>query len=276
MDRWGLSFPSKWKPPIEKLDSPWTNPVCPKDIRPKHSYCLRQANSLKEKFAPQLSGLFNWHESGMATWNWYNEFPDLMQNFLSLREAPRARFAGTRSVSGKAKAWIIHQRRVWRGAKAGNQEIWDLAHSIWEAHCTTLSCIYKQGDTCMCIFVKIYVYIYILTYIYVVESKLAPKLPFLSQRLAHFFVSLFCFSQNVFFLQGEWVSEKRQNIRSTLTVLLSQKVAELCCATCLDQFLTQAWANFWLQEFSHFLLSQSMLKPLLLQRFHKITFKPTP
>ena len=110
---------------------------------------------------------------------------------------------------------------------------------------------------------SIYIYICISIYIYIysIGSKICPKLPFLSQKAVQiFFFSLFVFFSKIFFSlqgpggqQGEWdFSKKMKNKKTKITIFLSQKSANKCCATYLDRFLTQPWRDFWLNLFHIF------------------------
>ena len=64
---------------------------------------------------------------------------------------------------------------------------------------------------------------------------------------------LFCFSKIFFFLQGQWdFKEKRAKKRQKTHHFLSQNLVQFCCATYLDQVLTQPWTKFWFNIFANF------------------------
>ena len=55
-----------------------------------------------------------------------------------------------------------------------------------------------------------------------------------------------------FFLKGEWYFEKISRKQDKNYLFLSQNLVQLCCATYLDQVLTQPWTKFWLNLFDMF------------------------
>ena len=107
---------------------------------------------------------------------------------------------------------------------------------------------------------------YMHIYIYVVESKLGPKIAFFWVKT--WSKSFFVFSKLFFLLQGEWdFSKKRKKNKTNMTLFLRQNLVQLCCTTCLDQVLTQPWTKFWLNLFDifgPFSIFQNILKPLFL------------
>ena len=89
-----------------------------------------------------------------------------------------------------------------------------------------------------------------------------------------------CLSKIFFFLQGKWDFQQNAKERGrTITIFLSQKSFQLCCATCLDRSLTQPWTDFWLylfHMFAPFFLAHNMLKPIFYRVFSKIFFVAHP
>ena len=79
---------------------------------------------------------------------------------------------------------------------------------------------------------------------------------FLSQNLVQVFsvFFFFCFSKIFFFLQGEmrFLRKTSQKKEKKKNIFLSQNLVQLCCATYLDQVLTQPWTKFWLNIFANF------------------------
>ena len=105
--------------------------------------------------------------------------------------------------------------------------------------------------------VSFYLYLSLSLYIYIyaVESKLGPKIAFFWVKTWSKFSLFvpFLFFENILLLQGEWVfKEKRAKKRTKKTPFLSQNLVQFCCATYLDQVLTQPWTKFWLNMFANF------------------------
>ena len=130
---------------------------------------------------------------------------------------------------------------------------------------------------------SLYIYIYI--YMHAVESKLGPKIAFFESKLGPsflFFSFLFFFSKIFFFLQGEWdFKEKRAKTKTKKTPFLSQNLVHFCCATYLDQVLTQPWTKFWLNIFANFWVFLPVWKDAETTIFIVFSakneiFKPTP
>ena len=85
-----------------------------------------------------------------------------------------------------------------------------------------------------------------LEHICAVESKQVQDLPFYRSKRqvqVHFF--------KFFFLQGEWVFPQKTKMFK-IEHFIGQLLVQLCCATCLDQFLTYAWTNCRLLNLDHF------------------------
>ena len=69
------------------------------------------------------------------------------------------------------------------------------------------------------------------------KSKLGPKLPFGGSKLGQFF--LCWFFKNMFCRENEITkTEDKQKLP-----FLSQTLVQLCCASYLDQVLTQPWTK---------------------------------
>ena len=86
-------------------------------------------------------------------------------------------------------------------------------------------------------------------YIYAVESKPGPRFAlFLSQSLVQvfsFFLSFFVFQKSSSFCrENEILKKNKQEKDKTKHHFLSQNLVQLCCATYLDQVLTQPWTRF--------------------------------
>ena len=96
---------------------------------------------------------------------------------------------------------------------------------------------------------NIYIYIYICCRV----KTLSKNGLFLSQNLVQVFsfFFFFCFSKIFFFLQGEILKKNAQKQRQK-TPFLSQNLVQFCCATYLDQVLTQPWTKLWLNIFANF------------------------
>ena len=102
---------------------------------------------------------------------------------------------------------------------------------------------------------SIYIYIYICCRVKT-WSKICP---FLSQNLVQVFFFSFFFI--FFFLQGEWdFKEKWAKKDKTKHHFLSQNLVQVCCATYLDQVLTQPWTKFWLNNFANVWVFLPVLK----------------
>ena len=103
--------------------------------------------------------------------------------------------------------------------------------------------------------IYIYIYIYLSIYIYAVESKLGPKIAFFLVKTWSNFSQFFLFSffKNILLSAGRmrFLKKNEQN-KNKKNIFLSQNLVQFCCATYLDQVLTQPWTKFWLNIFANF------------------------
>ena len=76
---------------------------------------------------------------------------------------------------------------------------------------------------------------------------------FLSQKPCPIFLCFFffCFSK-FFFLQGKWDFKEKRATKRIKKHIFWVKTWSICCATCLDQVLTQPWTKFRLNIFAKF------------------------
>ena len=92
-------------------------------------------------------------------------------------------------------------------------------------------------------------------YIYAVESKLGPKIAFFESKLgpSFLFFSFFVFQKSSSFCrENEILKKNEQKKDKKKHHFLSQNLVQFCCATYLDQVLTQPWTKFWLNIFANF------------------------
>ena len=86
---------------------------------------------------------------------------------------------------------------------------------------------------------------------------------FLSQNLVQFFFFfLFLFFKNPLLSAGRmrFLRKTSAKKREKKTLFLRQNLVQFCCATYLDQVLTQPWTKFWLNNFADFWLFLSVWK----------------
>ena len=110
---------------------------------------------------------------------------------------------------------------------------------------------------------------------FAVESSIGPHFAFFWVEHWSAFSFFPCFSKLSFSLQKEETIEIKQR-RSKLTTSLSQNLVQFCCATCVDQFLTQAWTNFWLMIFSFWTILGYFSNLFLVFSAKNAFLKPTP
>ena len=82
-------------------------------------------------------------------------------------------------------------------------------------------------------------------YIFAVESKRGPKIAFFESKLGPMFLFFFF----VFFQNSSSFCRENEILQKTSkkdknTIFLSQNLVQFCCATYLDQVLTQPWTKF--------------------------------
>ena len=80
-------------------------------------------------------------------------------------------------------------------------------------------------------------------YIYAVESKLGPTINLV--QFSQFFFFLFFFQKSSSFCRENEILKKNEQKKDLKKHnFLSQNLVQLCCATYLDQVLTQPWTKF--------------------------------
>ena len=76
-------------------------------------------------------------------------------------------------------------------------------------------------------------------YIYIVESRIGSRVAIFWVKNWSKVSSFSCFRKLFFFLQGDWdFSKKEKTKKVKIDNPPESKAGQLCCATCLDQFLT--------------------------------------
>ena len=117
---------------------------------------------------------------------------------------------------------------------------------------------------------------------YAVESKPGPKIAFFWVKTwsKFFYFIFFVFQKSSSFCSENDIFQKNEKKRKKNT-FLSQNLVQFCCATYLDQVLTQPWTRFWLNNFCNFWVFLPVLKCTKTTIFivfsaKKENFKPTP
>ena len=82
-------------------------------------------------------------------------------------------------------------------------------------------------------------------YIYAVESKPGPRFAFFESQPGPSFLFCFVFQKSSSFCRENEILKKNEQQKKTKKHhFLSQNLVQLCCATYLDQVLTQPWTRF--------------------------------
>ena len=181
---------------------------------------------------------------GTRVWDW------ICHGWISRFGAPDAQSRGPEIL-------------IWKGFRASGRKIGAPPKNAKSNHDRSnppFSALWLTSTEVMLCYVidfsfgYMYMYVCMYIYIYAVESKLGPKIAFFESKLGPSFLCFFFFvfqTSSSFRRENEMLKKNEQKKRQKNTFVES-KLSPICCATYLDQVLTQPWTKFWLNMFANF------------------------